>query len=84
MQDELLRILQQEKKTVLFVTHSIEESWKLADVILVMSERPGRVKEIFRIDSPRPRQVLTDPKMIELNVKLHSLLYRAGKHGVNK
>lgn len=80
MQDELLRILQQEKKkTVLFVTHSIEEALKLADSVLVMSERPGRVKEIFRINSPRPREVLTDPKMIELNVKLHSLLYRARK-----
>lgn len=80
MQDELLRILQREKrKTVLFVTHSIEEALKLADVILVMSERPGRVKEIFRIDSRRPRQVLTDPEMVELNVKLHSLLYRRAR-----
>ena len=80
MQDELLRILQQEKKkTVLFVTHSIEEALKLADSILVMSERPGRVKQIFHVDSPRPRQVLTDPKMIELNVALHSLLYRSQK-----
>jgi NitT/TauT family transport system ATP-binding protein len=85
MQDELLRILQTEKrKTVLFVTHSIEESLKLADVILVMSERPGRVKEMLRIDIPRPRAVLTDPKMIELNVKLHSLLYRTGKNGDRK
>ncbi|MCX7307007.1 MAG: ABC transporter ATP-binding protein [Afipia sp.] len=78
MQDELLRILQREKKkTVLFVTHSIEEALKLADSILVMSERPGRVKQIFTIDSPRPRKVLTDPKMIELNVALHALLYRS-------
>lgn len=78
MQDELLRILQREKKkTVLFVTHSIEEALKLADSILVMSERPGRVKEIFHVDSPRPREVLTDPKMIDLNVKLHALLYRS-------
>jgi hypothetical protein len=44
-----------------------------------MSERPGRVKEIFRIDSRRPRQVLTDPEMVELNVKLHSLLYRRAR-----
>ena len=85
MQDELLRILQTEKrKTVLFVTHSIEESLKLADVILVMSERPGRVKEMLRIDIPRPRAVLTDPRMIELNVKLHSLLYRTGNNGGRK
>ncbi|MBX3121563.1 MAG: ABC transporter ATP-binding protein [Nitrospira sp.] len=78
MQDELLRILHKEKKkTVLFVTHSIEEALKLADSIVVMSERPGRVKELFRVDSPRPRDVLTDPRMIDLNVKLHALLYRS-------
>ena len=78
MQDELLRILQREKKkTVLFVTHSIEEALKLADSILVMSERPGKVKKIFHVHSQRPRAVLTDPMMIELNVALHSLLYRS-------
>lgn len=80
MQDELLRILHHEKKkTVMFVTHSIEEALKLADVILVMTERPGRVKELFRIDKPRPRKVLTDPDMIALNVKLHGLLHRSGQ-----
>jgi NitT/TauT family transport system ATP-binding protein len=80
MQDELLRILQREKKkTVIFVTHSIEEALKLADVILVMTERPGRVKEFFRIDKARPRQVLTDPDMIALNVRLHGLLHRSDR-----
>jgi ABC-type nitrate/sulfonate/bicarbonate transport system ATPase subunit len=77
MQDELLRILQHEKKkTVIFVTHSIEEALKLGDVVLVMTARPGRVKETFRIERPRPRDVLRDPLLIEMNVKLHALLYR--------
>jgi ABC-type nitrate/sulfonate/bicarbonate transport system ATPase subunit len=82
MQDELLRILHHEKKkTVVFVTHSIEEALKLADVVLVMTERPGQVKEIFHIDKPRPRHVLTDPDIIALNVKLHGLLHRGEVKG---
>jgi NitT/TauT family transport system ATP-binding protein len=77
MQDELLRILQHEKrKTVIFVTHSIEEALKLADVILVMSARPGRVKEIFHLTQARPRAILTDPELLQLNLELHQLLYR--------
>ena len=76
MQDELLRILQHErKKTVVLVTHSIEEALKLGDTIVVMSARPGRVRETFRITQPRPRKVLIDPEMIKLNVKLHELLF---------
>ena len=77
MQDELLRILQRERrKTVIFVTHSIEEAIKLADVILVMSARPGRVKKMFRIEQSRPREILTDPALIQLQIDLHKLLYR--------
>lgn len=77
MQDELLRILQHEKKkTVVLVTHSIEEALKLGDTILVMSARPGRVREVFSVTQPRPRNVLADPDMIELNVRLHELLHR--------
>lgn len=77
MQDELLRILQREKKkTVLMVTHSIEEALKLADIILVLSARPGRVKKVFRLQQARPRQVLSDPEMIRINVELHDLLQK--------
>jgi NitT/TauT family transport system ATP-binding protein len=77
MQDELLRILLHEKrKTVIFVTHSIEEALKLADIILVMSARPGRVKQIFELTQPRPRAILTDAKLLQLNLELHRLLYQ--------
>jgi NitT/TauT family transport system ATP-binding protein len=77
MQDELLRILQHEKrKTVIFVTHSIEEALKLADVILVMTARPGRVKQTFALSQSRPRSILTDPALIQLNLELHKLLFR--------
>src|SRR3954468_3616942 len=55
MQVELLRIWQQAKKTVLFVTHQIEEAIYLSDRVMVMTKRPRRAKKIFRIDLPRPR-----------------------------
>jgi len=55
MQDELIRVWQQARKTVLFVTHSIEESLLLSDRIVVMTARPGTIREIVPVDWPRPR-----------------------------
>jgi len=55
MQAELLQIWEQSKKTVLFVTHSIEEAAYLSDRVIVMTARPGRTKEILQIHLPRPR-----------------------------
>ena len=58
MQIELLRLWETDRKTVVFVTHSIDESILLSDEIIVMTHRPGRVKRIVPIDLPRPRQAV--------------------------
>ena len=65
MRRELLRIWQAERKTVLFVTHDIEESVQLADRVVVMSARPAEIRRIVDIDIPHPRD-LSDPRYIEL------------------
>ena len=65
MRSELLRIWQAEKKTVLFVTHDIEESVQLADRVVVMSQRPAKIRRIVDIDIPHPRD-LSSKRYIEL------------------
>lgn len=55
LQDELLRIWELHKKTIVFITHSLDEAIFLSDRVAVMTQRPGRIKKIFDIDLPRPR-----------------------------
>lgn len=57
LQDELLRIWTEFGKTIIFVTHSIEESIYLSDRVVVMTYRPGTIKKIVPIDLPRPREL---------------------------
>jgi NitT/TauT family transport system ATP-binding protein/sulfonate transport system ATP-binding protein len=59
MQDALARLWDQKRKTVVFVTHDAEEALYLADRIVVLSARPGRVKAQFAVDLTRPRTVET-------------------------
>ena len=74
MQDELVRIWQREPKTVMLVTHSIDEAIKLADRIVVMTRRPGRVKANLEIDLPRPRDE-DDPRYRALKRQLRDLIH---------
>jgi NitT/TauT family transport system ATP-binding protein len=57
LQDELLRVWREYRKTVVFVTHSIEEAIYLSDRIVVMTARPGRVKQILVVPEARPRDM---------------------------
>ena len=65
MRGELLRIWRAEKKTILFVTHDIEESVQLADRVVVMTARPARIRRIVEIDLPHPRD-LSSRRYLEL------------------
>jgi NitT/TauT family transport system ATP-binding protein len=55
LQDELMQIWEKTKKTVIFITHSIDEAVLLADRVVVMTTRPGRIKAVLDINLPRPR-----------------------------
>jgi NitT/TauT family transport system ATP-binding protein len=59
MSFELLRIWSERPKTVMFITHSIPEAVLLSDRIIVMTERPGRIREILDVQLPRPRSLAT-------------------------
>jgi len=73
MQEELLRIWRLYRKTVIFVTHSIDESIYLSDRIVVMTARPGRIKAIIDVADERPRD-LTTPAMAQLQRQVRSIL----------
>ncbi len=73
---ELLRIWEMKRKTVVFITHSVTEALFLADRVLVMSPRPGRVAEDFKVNLPRPRNldVMSTPGFSEAAGHLRHLL----------
>jgi len=77
MQELLTDIWQRYRKTVLFVTHDIEEAIFLGDVIYVMTSRPGRIRTTLRVDIPRPRtfDTLTGPRFAELRNQVVGIIH---------
>jgi NitT/TauT family transport system ATP-binding protein len=78
MSSELLRIWEQERKTVLFVTHSIDESVYLADRVVVLSGCPGCVREIIPVQLARPRnlEIKDEPEFVRMRRHIWGLLER--------
>ena len=76
MQAELLKIWSEAKKTVLFITHQINEAVYLADRVAVMGPRPGRVKGIFEVpfERPRPLSVKRDQRFLHIEDAIWSLI----------
>jgi NitT/TauT family transport system ATP-binding protein len=76
MRDELLRIWERDKKTVILVTHNLEEAVMLCDRIAVMSARPGLIKEVLTVDIPRPRTMksMREPEFGKCMERIWNLL----------
>jgi NitT/TauT family transport system ATP-binding protein len=77
MQEELLKIWETTGKTILFITHSVDEAIYLSTDVAVMSYRPGRLKKIFQVSLPYPRaqySIRTDSRFLELKVTINDLV----------
>jgi NitT/TauT family transport system ATP-binding protein len=81
LQNDLLNIWERDRKTVLFVTHSVDEAVFLSDRVVVMTRAPGRIKQIVEIDLPRPRrraELLLDPRYQKYVVDIERLIDDTG------
>ena len=87
LQEELSKILEQERKTMLFVTHSIDEAIYLGDRILLMTPRPGKIREILSVEIPRPRditQVRSHPRSAQLRAHIWDQLKRDANQNIRE
>jgi ABC-type nitrate/sulfonate/bicarbonate transport system ATPase subunit len=75
MRSDLMRIWQAERKTILFVTHDIEEAVQLADRVIVMSPRPSRVQDVVVVNLSRPRDLAT-PEYLRLRDRIFATIER--------
>jgi sulfonate transport system ATP-binding protein len=73
LEDELVRLWKELKSTVIFVTHNIEEAVYVAERILVLSNKPTKIKAEVKVDLPRPRSLI-DPKFVEIRKQVTELI----------
>jgi NitT/TauT family transport system ATP-binding protein len=73
MREEIVAIWQRTKKTVVFVTHDVDEALALADRVLLFSNKPARILETLAIAAPRPRVLESDAELARHRTRLHSL-----------
>jgi NitT/TauT family transport system ATP-binding protein len=85
LQNDLLNIWERDRKTVLFVTHSVEEAVFLSDKVVMMTRSPGRIRQIVDIDLPRPRrrmELLLDPRYQKYVVDIEHMFDDSGENGL--
>jgi NitT/TauT family transport system ATP-binding protein len=85
LQNDLLNIWERDRKTVLFVTHSVDEAVFLSDKVVVMTRSPGRIKQIVDIDLPRPRrraELLLDPRYQKYVVDIERMIDDTSEDGL--
>jgi len=77
LQDEVARIVREDGRTVLFITHDLEEAIYLGDRVIALAANPGRIAEIVDVDLPRPRDQLTtreDSRFLQYRHRLYKHL----------
>ena len=76
LQSELLRIWEQHKTTIVFITHSLDEAIYLSDRMAVMTHRPGRIKSILEVPlaRPRPAEIRHSPAFVQLREQAWDIL----------
>ncbi len=84
MSNELLTLWEQQKPSVIFVTHDLEEAIGLADKVVVITAGPGTVKAVFDIDLPRPRGAVQDIRFDKRFLELHQQIWEALREEVEQ
>jgi len=82
LQDELLKIWEQQRQTIVFVTHDLVEAVALADRVVVMTHRPGRIKDIIQVPMARPRNIFEIHRQEGFG-EAHSRLWNIFRHELN-
>ena len=73
LEDELVRLWEHLKSTVIFVTHNIEEAVYISERILILSNKPAKIKAEVKVDLPRPRSLI-DPRLVEIRKEVTELI----------
>jgi NitT/TauT family transport system ATP-binding protein len=86
MQAELVKIWGETHKTAMFITHQIDEAVYLADRVVVMTARPGRIRDVITVDIPRPRplQVKRDPQFVKYVDEVWNLIEEEGRRAAQR
>jgi NitT/TauT family transport system ATP-binding protein len=82
LQDELLKIWEQNRQTIIFVTHDLVEAAALADRIVVMTHRPGTIRDIIKVPMSRPRNIFEIHRQDGFD-ETHARLWNIFRHELN-